>query len=370
MDGHGGSDAGRLPAGAGVRVALDARTMQTRPPNGIGRMLSHLLPLMEREVDLELLTDGRAAAVSTNLPQHRLKVPALSRSALWLQVAAPWWLRGFDGLFHCPFHGLPYTQPVPMVVTIHDLFFETNREWYGRAQLLAFRAQARWAARTARRILAPSAYVVEQITNTYRVARDRIVVAPIGVDPVFRPEGHDDVLEAALTRHAVGRPYVIALGGRRRRALPRAVTAWRQLRQEGFDTQLVVVGPEPGPPEAGVVSVGPVGDDEWAALLAGAAVFCYPTLAEGFGMPALESVASGTPVVCARVGALPEVLGDAAEWCESGDAATLAKALARVIADDERAKELCELGLRRAAIAPTWSDAAAAHVRAYGEALR
>ena len=128
-----------------------------------------------------------------------------------------------------------------------------------------------------------------------------------------------------------------AIAGRRlqetevNRAFDVAVAAWRHLRATGVEGSLVVVGGEHPPDEDGVVKAGQVDDHTWALLLAGAAAFCYPTTYEGFGMPALEAAASGTPVVCAPVGALPEVLGPAAAWCGSPTPEPVAAALVAVL---------------------------------------
>ncbi|MHB1535668.1 MAG: glycosyltransferase, partial [Acidimicrobiales bacterium] len=132
---------------------------------------------------------------------------------------------------------------------------------------------------------------------------------------------------------------------------------------------LVVVGREPAARRAdGVVDVGRVPDDAWSALLAGASAFCYPTRFEGFGMPALEAAASGVPVVCARVGPLPEVLGDAAEWCPSPNATDIAAGLERVLCDRDRRDWLRHAGIRQAQNAPTWSASADIVAAAYRQA--
>jgi glycosyltransferase involved in cell wall biosynthesis len=159
------------------------------------------------------------------------------------------------------------------------------------------------------------------------------------------------------------------MGGARRRGLEVAVAAHRQLRQEGSDVTLVVTGSERPDPGPGVVHAGKLDDDDWAALLAGAVAFCYPTRYEGFGIPALESIASGTPVVCARAASLPEVLGDAAEWCDAPTIDSITAGLRRILDDPARAADLRTRGLERTARLPTWDDAAEVTLRAYREAL-
>jgi alpha-1,3-rhamnosyl/mannosyltransferase len=118
----------------------------------------------------------------------------------------------------------------------------------------------------------------------------------------------------------------------------------------------------------GVVHVGRLDDDTWAAILAGATAFCYPTRYEGFGMPALEAAASGVPVVCGRIGPLPEILGDAAEWCASTEPTDIAEGLRRVLVDEGRRQALRSAGLARAATAPTWGDSATVLLDAYRKA--
>jgi glycosyltransferase involved in cell wall biosynthesis len=255
-----------------------------------------------------------------------------------------------------------------MVVTIHDLTFEDHAEWYSRAQTAVFRAQARCAARRARRIVTVSEHVRAHIIDHYGVTPERVVVSPPGVPAGFDPDPDPDRLGRVLDALHVRRPYVVALGGTRRRRLDIALAAWRRLRTEGVEGSLVVVGSERPPTEAGIVGAGPIDDSTWALLLAGAAAFCYPTAYEGFGMPAMEAAATGTPVVCARVGALPEVLGNAAAWCESLTPEGVAASLVSVLEDESRRKQLRDDGLEAARHRATWEPGAAVLVNAYRDA--
>jgi glycosyltransferase involved in cell wall biosynthesis len=253
-----------------------------------------------------------------------------------------------------------------MVVTIHDLTFEHHPEWFSPAYRLTYRTQARHAARTARAILTVSEHVRADIMTTYAVTADRMHVAPNAIDPAFDV---DKDATAVLARLGVDPPYVVALGGAPRRNLPTAVAAWREVRRRGTDVSLVVTGaPEATRAEHGLFAAPSLSDDDWGALLAGAEAFVYPTSDEGFGMPALEAIASGTPVVCAPVGALPEVLGEAAEWCATPTTADIAAGLRRLLTDPARHHRLREAGLTRAAVAPGWADAAALTIRAYRSA--
>jgi glycosyltransferase involved in cell wall biosynthesis len=351
------------------RVAIDARRFQDRPLGGVGRAIQGTLDAIASEVDVVLLTDARRDPAPTELPQVALSVPRGAPEIAWLQQSLVSWLRTFDGVFHGTFNALPLRLPVPGVVTIHDLSFEIHPEDFGRAKRRVFQIQARHAARVARCLIAPSEHVKGELIEHYRLPADRVLVTPWGVEPRFSPDAAGDPA-ALCDRLGVVRPYVLAMGGARRRGLEVSLEAHRRARAAGLDATLVVVGPEQPPSSAGVVHAGVVDDREWAGLLAGATAFCYPTRYEGFGVPALEAMSSGTPVVCARTCSLPEILGDAAEWCEAPTPGPIADGLCRLAADPERTATLRAAGLDRAARHPTWEDAAATTLRAYREAQR
>jgi glycosyltransferase involved in cell wall biosynthesis len=323
-----------------------------------------------------MLVDDRRPAplgIPAGHPVHSLRAPLSSRGAAWLQVAAPRWLHRFPGLFHCPFYGLPYRQPTPMVVTIHDLTFEFAPHWFTTERRITFRRQARWAARTARRILTVSEHVRSMLIERYGrygVTPERVAVTRWGVDSWFHPE--PEGWTETLDRLGVRQPYVVTLGGAPRRQLDVAIAAWDTARREvGADPAelpLVVVGSEAPPPRPGIVYAGVLDDRDWAAVLAASTAFCYATQYEGYGMPALEAAASGVPVVCARVGALPEVLGNAAAWCDEPHADLLGNSLAAVLGDGEWARSLRVAGIARSQL-NTWAQASAETLRAYREAL-
>src|SRR4051794_27708589 len=212
-----------LSTGALVRVALDARWMQPGREGGIGRALANLLPHLTGAVDLHLLTDDALPPVAAGQPEHALHTPWPGLSAGWLQWSAARWLRAFDGVFHCPFYGLPLRRPVPMVVTIHDLTFEHHRDWFRPRVAAAFRFQARHAAAHAKVVLTPSEHVRDDVVRTYAVDPDRVLVAPNAVDPAFTPGAN-----RGSAHRSIGAPYVVALGGAPRRNAHLAVQAWRR----------------------------------------------------------------------------------------------------------------------------------------------
>jgi glycosyltransferase involved in cell wall biosynthesis len=349
-----------------MKVAIDARRLQDEPRTGVGRRLANLLPHLAREVDLVLLTDRRRPA--TGLHEYEvvaLPCPPGLPEPFWLQVSVARWLRSFDGIFDGTYNAIPFAPRCPTVVTIHDLAWLHHPEDLPRSKQVSFRAQARWAARRAGSVLTVSDYIRAALVEAYHLPADRVLVSPNAVDAVFSPDRADD-LPALRRRLGIGGPYIVALGGAARRGLEVALEAWHRLPTPR--PALVVVGPAPGPVDPGIVQAGRLTDPMWATLLAGAMAFCYPTRYEGFGLPALEAAAAGTPVVCARLGPLPEVLGDAAQWCPSPAVADIAAGLAWVVADEELRDTLRQAGLARAAAAPTWAESAAVVLTAYRRA--
>jgi glycosyltransferase involved in cell wall biosynthesis len=248
-------------------------------------------------------------------------------------------------------HALPPALPCPAVVTIHDLSFERDARGMGRADRLVFRVVVPRAARRAARVLAVSERTRDDLVELYRVPRGRIVVTPHGVDEAFRPDGEPDSyllfvgavharkdpLAAADAAVAVGLPLVVA-GPERDAGLA------RQLRSRGARL------------------LGYVEKDELARLYRGAACVVLPSRYEGFGLPVLEAMASGTPVVAAPDAALREVAGDAAVFAAPAD---LPAAIRRALADRDR---LSAAGLERAR-AFTWEETARRTAAVYREVI-
>jgi alpha-1,3-rhamnosyl/mannosyltransferase len=354
---------------------MEARRLQDRPLGGVGRSLVHLVAPLAELVDLELVTDARATPLEGPGRVVALRAPRPATNLVWLHGAVGRWarreLRAEGSLFHGTFNAIPLGLPCPSVVTIYDLSFELHPEDFGKAKRRAFQLHARLAARHATRIITLSQFVADQIVEHYGVAADRVVVTPCSYDSaVFSADRAADAARVAAAI-GVGHPYVVAVGGAPRRGAEVAVAAWRVVRARGHDIDLVVVGglpPEVGL-EPGLHQPRRLDDEDWASLLAGARALVYPTRYEGWGMPALEAAASGTPVVCAPVASLPEVVGDAAEWVARPTTADIADGLDRVLSDDGRAAQLRADGLTRAAAMPSWRAAAEATARVYEEAM-
>jgi glycosyltransferase involved in cell wall biosynthesis len=364
-----------------LRVALDGRPLQSDPLGGVGRYLQGLLPHLAGQVDPVVLVDARRppprAGLGGGVELVELRAPSRVPGLVWLELAVAPWLRSFDGVFHGTFNVLPLTFRGPAVVTVHDLAPQLHPEDFRPGPRMAWRVNMRASVARARRITTVSEFVKGQIIEHFAVAPERVLVAPDALDPVFTPDRAAQARALARTL-GIPTPYVVALGGAPRRGLPVAIDAWRRAnrtlegnsgRSAPVPVALVVVGSVDVAAEPGLVPVGRLEDESWATLLAGAQALCYPTRYEGFGLPALEAAASGTPVVCAPVASLPEVLGDAGCWASAPTAAEIAPVLARVLSDPDWHRARREAGLQLAARAPSWEHAAAVLVDAYRHAV-
>jgi glycosyltransferase involved in cell wall biosynthesis len=340
-----------------LRIALDGRRLQDEVLIGVGRYISNLLPYLADEADLTVLTDARFKAPATDAPVVPLRIPRRLPGLTWLELAVGPWLRSFNGVFWGPFNAVPLTRRHGAVVTLHDLSFEHHPEDFtGRTKRHLWRLYARHAVRHAE-VVTVSEFIAQEIVRTYGVDRTRLAITPNALQPGFGPRQPEQIADL-LHRFHLRKPYVLALGGAKRRGLSVAITAWQRARNSGSEVGLAVVGPEIPPPDPNLVYLGALSDEDLQAVMAGAEAFLYATRYEGYGMPAHEAAASGTPVVCARIGPLPEILGDAAAWCDDPTAELLGRALHELLSDPVRHAQLRTAALQRIATLPTWTDAA------------
>jgi glycosyltransferase involved in cell wall biosynthesis len=249
-------------------------------------------------------------------------------------------------------HALPPRLDVPAVLTVQDLSFERDPQLMGRLDRATFRAVVPRSVRRAVRVLAISERTKHDLVELYGVEESKVVVTPLGVDPSFRPAER-------------GRgTYVLFVGAIQQRKDPLAAAA----AAAAAGLPLVAVGPEKDARlagelrRAGVDVRGYVPKDELVRLYRGAAALVLPSRYEGFGLPVVEAMASGTPVVATPDEALREVAGDAAVFAEPH---ALADGLRRAIEERER---LVPAGLERARLF-SWDETARRTLAVYRELL-
>jgi glycosyltransferase involved in cell wall biosynthesis len=400
-----------------VRVGLDA-TPLLGPRTGVGRYVAGLAgalaglagPEPEELVLVPFSWRGTRGlpAVAPSGPRVRCgrrRVPARLLQAAWARL--PWppveWLAGRVEVFHATNFVAPPARRAATVVTVHDLT-------YLRFPGMVSDASARYrdlvprALRRGAVLCAPTAAVAAEVAAEYGLPPDRLVVTPLGVDDLWRRATPPD--PAWLAAHGLPARYLLFVGNREpRKNLGTLLAAYRELVRgvggaletrvvgvgdgprvgEGAGTTtgtstarippLVLVGP-PGwgealdtaglPPDA-VRTPGYLPEPDLARVVAGAAALVAPSWYEGFGLPALEALACGTPVVAADLPAHREVLGGQAELVPPGDPVALAAAVARVLEDP--GGEPVRAARRARAAGFTWERCAGATLSAYRLAL-
>jgi glycosyltransferase involved in cell wall biosynthesis len=265
-------------------------------------------------------------------------------------------------------HALPPRWRGPMVVTVHDLSFERTSTAMGRRDRAIFKVVVPWSVGRARRVIAVSERTKHDLVGLYRVPEERITVTPHGIDPAFGPPRSAAERSPAARTEGVGDnrggDYLLFVGAIQARKDPLA--ALEAAAEVGLP--LVVAGPEREPALArelerrGADLRGYVEKDELASLYRGAAALVLTSRYEGFGLPALEAMACGTPVVANPDPAVQEVARDAALYAEPD---ALPDAIRRAIAERSR---LVAAGLERASRF-SWDETARLTLEAYREAL-
>ncbi|HEV3225714.1 MAG TPA: glycosyltransferase family 1 protein [Acidimicrobiales bacterium] len=271
-------------------------------------------------------------------------------------------------------HGTAVAFPraaAPVVMTIHDLAFLTDPSTVTRHGLRFFRRGTELARTRAGLVLCSSRATMDEcVIAGFDESKLRLVPLGVRVDPAS-----DDDVARAQAAYGIERPYVLFTGTvEPRKNLPRLLRAFARL--DRTDVDLVLVGPsgwkeslhdDLGAIESRVRMTGFVGQRDRDALVAGARAFCYPSLKEGFGLPVLEAMAQGTPVVTSRGTSTEEVAGDAALLIDPKDEGSIAQAIESILDDHALADRLSNAGRARAATF-TWERTAEAVVAAYREA--
>ena len=275
---------------------------------------------------------------------------------------------------------VPHVGNTPSVVTVQDITFMSHPEVHAKLSRFHLRQMVPRACRRARLVIVPSRATGEELARRAGGDPSKMRVVPDGYDDArFTPrEAPDDA--AALDRYGIRAPYLLFLGTLEpRKNLLRLLDAFALLRAQGIPHRLVLAGGlgwgyQPVLDRLGsmggdgnVLRVGRVADRDLPALYRRAAALVYPSLFEGFGLPVLEAMACGTPVVTSNTSSLPEVAGDAALTVAPDDVRALAEAMRRAVTDEAVARRLRAAGPVQAARF-TWRETARATLAVYQEA--
>ena len=350
-----------VPGGTAIAALRLARELSTRPGISlIGVSARHRdppSPSFRPSIPVRAIPLPRALLYES---WHRLRRPSVERAT------------GPVDVIHATGLALP-PRSAPLVVTLHDLSFVDHPEHFSRIGRRFFDSALRLIRQEADLVLCSSTATLERCSEI-GLERRRLRLVPLGVDVEPATEAH--VARARATYH-LERPYILWVGTvEPRKNLPRLVRAFAALQT---DAELVLVGPQGWNEELGarlqevptgvrerIRVLGFVPQADLGPLYAGASVFAFPSLLEGFGFPVVEAMAQGTPVVTSRGTSTEEIAGDAGLLVDPHDIAELASALQHVLDDVDLATRLGNLGRERAALY-TWSKSADLVLAAYRE---
>ena len=279
----------------------------------------------------------------------------------------------------------PPLAPCPIVTTIHDLAFEHLPETFNRRSWMQLRLTVRRTARQSAQIITVSEYSRQDILNTYRIPSDQITVTPEAASEKFFPVTDAIELKAVRETYGIERDYILSLCSiQPRKNLVRLVEAYCLLGKSSADVkppQLVLAGKrgwrdhetlravQRESVARDIVFTGYVAEKHLNALYSGATCFVYPSYFEGFGLPILEAMRCGTPVVAGNRTSVPEVAGKAAVFFDPFDTNSLVDAFQRLLPDPEYRATLSAKGLQRASEF-TWKTTARLTLEVYERAAR
>jgi glycosyltransferase involved in cell wall biosynthesis len=287
-------------------------------------------------------------------------------------------------LLHVQYTAPPFA-PCPVVTTIHDLAFEHLPETFNRRSWMQLRLTVRRTARRAAHIITVSDYSRGDISRTYGIDPDRITVTPEAAPPHFAPITNETELRRIRESYGIQRDYILSLCSiQPRKNLVRLIEAYSCLRgvsPEGKLPQLVLAGKrgwldnetfraaERNALGRDILFTGYVPEQDLVGLYSGAICFVYPSYFEGFGLPVVEAMQCGVPVIAGNRTSLPEIVGEAGLLFDPFDTKALVKALTRVTDDSAYRAVLRTKGLERAKDF-NWKTTALLTLNAYQRAAK
>ncbi len=379
-----------------MKIGINSMFFQF-PASGSGQYLSHLLnAIAEIDKKNDYTLFGPRPIENGSVPAYPYKVSRVPNFAtkndniekvMWEQFTGPAAAHkaGMD-LFHVPYFAPPLLLRTPTIVTIHDVIPLRLPAYQPNSRVKAYMNLVARSARRASMIITVSQHAEQDIIDVLKLPAERIRVIYEAAGEEYGPVTDPEKLAEARARYDVGERYVFYLGGLdQRKNVPQLVRAFAQVyKQVGDpDLRLLIAGnpdkqkgslfPDPRPiaAELGVteqIKYHFIAEEDKAAMYSGASLFVFPSLYEGFGLPPLEAMCSGAPVVCSNRTSLPEVVGDAALSVDPNDTQALVEAMSSVLTNSDLRTDLRARSLKRAQQF-SWQKTAAETIAVYEEVL-
>jgi glycosyltransferase involved in cell wall biosynthesis len=361
-----------------MRIGFDIGPI-THARSGVGNYCLHLLKAL-LEID-ELDISGFAAsarkldlaALGRPLRHRHLPVPTRVMYQVWSALGMP----AVDGLlggvdvYHATNYFLPPCKRAKRVLTIHDIAFKKHPELCSPKIVGPFSSKVAGFAREADAVIADSESTRQDIIDLLGVNAERVHTVHLGAETCMRPMTQDEAVARVGSSFSIGTPYVLFVGTiEARKNVAGLIRAFRQI-QDRFPHKLVIVGARGwiledltelvdaelaahtdhrGHSSRNRIELpGFVSQGDLPALYGAADALIFPSFYEGFGLPVLEAMACGCPVITANNSSLPEVGGDAAEYCDANDVDSIANAMRRVLGDAALREQMIRRGFAQAA---------------------
>ena len=373
-------------AGGKYRLLLDARGL-AGGKSGVGRYITRLaagIAAMQPDdiavkmlclagdtppgnIPVQVLGSFYSGATTNTIKQHLVMPPRLVK------------LR--EGIYHYPCLDLPLNRSPHVVVTCHDIEPLVTPEFFSRKIVLYYRVFAR-RLRSARNIIAISQKTADDLVGIIGIDERRIRTIHLGVDEYFQPVSEKHRLREMRRAYSLPEDYLLYVGNTMpHKNLERLVLAFSRIHADFPEASFAIAGA----PDAyrhnvnrvvrenglgdKVRFLGRIPEEDLPSLYSGCRLFTFPSLYEGFGLPVLEAMACGAPVLASTAGSLPEVVGDAGILVDPYDVDAISDAISRVLSDSSLAKRLSEAGIRQAA-GFTWENCARSHLSLYRQILK
>jgi len=351
-----------IQAGTFMKIAIDAHAVGSQASGNetyYRQLVSGFIRNQTKnQYTLFYTCEGARQAFTTDSRFDFVRIPA--NPVLRISVSLPLRLRRMKpDLFHCQYIQPPWGK-TRTVVTIHDLAYEHHPECFSPAEAFRSRHLVRWTARRADHILTVSEFCAGDIATKYEIPREKITVARLSASEDFRPRDKQQCQEHLARKYKIDPPFMLYVGRlQARKNLPRLVEAYSLLRNRGQSPKLVLVGKKDWEAErltakikelgigSEVVLTGFVSYKDLPLFYNAAELFVFPSFFEGFGLPVIESMASGVPTVTSFGTALEEVAGNGALLTDPYSVHSIADAMEKILADEELRLQLITRGLRR-----------------------
>jgi glycosyltransferase involved in cell wall biosynthesis len=350
-----------------MRIGVDVREIQNGVSTGIGRALFNYLQYVSdvAHKDRYVLFSSKPLPFTfgSKFENHVLTE---NSTILWDQIKIPLALKkqGLE-IYYSPYYKIPLWTTCKRVCSVLDVMylkFGPYQRELGLGATAYYRTFGREYLERSLKIFTSSHFSKNDIMDVYGIKSRKIEVIPLSISPTYRKESDYKNIEAIKTSFGIWGNYLLYVGNfKLHKNVPSLLRAFRILRDSGVDLKLVLVGPKTHSYQVLVAQAAELGigsqlvftgriteEEKLRALYCGAEVFVLPSLYEGFGLPPLEAMACGTPVVCSNATCLPEVVDDGAVLVDALDPGAIARAVRSLLEDEGLRAQMVTKGMIRA----------------------